>query len=94
MKYYSQYLSYDLFELQHSLSGLSKTNRWVKLADRLPRYKIEKEYNKRHDEQFFNMLTLMGQNKKDYRQKNSSTHQDAALFINVSTRNPAHIFPD
>ena len=51
-------------------------------------------YNKRHDEQFFNMLTMMGQNKKDYRQKNSSTHQDAALFINVSTRNPAHIFPD
>ncbi len=47
MKYYSQYLSYDLFELQHSLSGLSKTNRWVKLADRLPWGKIEREYNKR-----------------------------------------------
>ena len=46
MKYYSQYLSYDLFELQHSLSGLSKTNCWVKLADRLPWNKIEKEYNK------------------------------------------------
>ena len=47
MKYYSQYLSYDLFELQHSLSGLSKTNRWVKLADHLPWGKIEREYNKR-----------------------------------------------
>ena len=30
-----------------SLSGLSKSNRWVKLADRLPWAKIEKEYNKR-----------------------------------------------
>ena len=47
MKYYSQYRSHDLFELQHSLSGLSKTNRWVKLTDRLPWGKIEKEYNKR-----------------------------------------------
>ena len=47
MKYHSQYLSYDLFELQHSLSGLSKKNRWVKLADRLPWGKIEREYNKR-----------------------------------------------
>lgn len=33
MKYYSQYRSHDLFELQESLSGLSKSNRWVKLAD-------------------------------------------------------------
>ncbi len=47
MKYYSQYRSHDLFELQESLSGLSKSNRWVKLADRLPWDKIEKEYNKR-----------------------------------------------
>lgn len=47
MKYYSQYLSHDLFELQDSLSGLSKSNRWVKLADNLPWDKIEKEYNKR-----------------------------------------------
>lgn len=46
MKYYSQYLSHDLFELQDSLSGLSKSNRWVKLADNLPWDKIEKEYNK------------------------------------------------
>ncbi len=47
MKYYSQYRSHDLFELQESLSGLSKSNRWVKLADHLPWGKIEKEYNKR-----------------------------------------------
>ena len=47
MKYYSQYHSHDLFELQGSLSGLSKSNRWVKLADSLPWDKIEKEYNKR-----------------------------------------------
>ena len=36
MKYYSQYRSHDLFELQESLSGLSKSNRWGKLADHLP----------------------------------------------------------
>lgn len=47
MKYYSQYRSHDLFELHESLSGLSKSNRWVKLADNLPWDKIEKEYNKR-----------------------------------------------
>lgn len=47
MKYYSQYRSHDLFELQESLSGLSKSNRWVKLADRLPWDRIEREYNKR-----------------------------------------------
>ena len=47
MKYYSQYRVHDLFKLQESLSGLSKSNRWVKLADRLPWAKIEKEYNKR-----------------------------------------------
>lgn len=47
MKYYSQYHSHDLFELQESLSGLSKSNRWVKLADNLPWDKIEQEYNKR-----------------------------------------------
>ncbi len=47
MKYYSQYCSHDLFELQESLSGLSKSNRWVKLADNLPWATIEKEYNKR-----------------------------------------------
>ena len=47
MKYYSQYRTHDLFELQQSLSGLSKSNRWVKLADNLPWDKIEKEYNKR-----------------------------------------------
>ena len=47
MKYYSQYRIHDLFELQGSLSGQSKSNRWVKLADRLPWAKIEKEYNKR-----------------------------------------------
>jgi len=47
MKYYSQYRCHDLFELQQSLSGLSKENRWVKLADSLPWDKIEKEYNKR-----------------------------------------------
>ena len=46
MKYYSQYQSHDLFELQETLSGLSKSNRWVKLADNLPWDKIEKEYNK------------------------------------------------
>ena len=34
-------------ELQESLSGLSKSNRWVKLADNLPWDKIEQEYNKR-----------------------------------------------
>ena len=47
MKYYSQYRSHDLFKLQESLSGLSKSNRWVKLADHLPWDRIEKEYNKR-----------------------------------------------
>ena len=47
MKYYSQYRIHDLFELQESLLGLSKSNRWVKLADRLPWAQIEKEYNKR-----------------------------------------------
>ncbi|MFR5270128.1 MAG: hypothetical protein ACLTGI_05060 [Hoylesella buccalis] len=31
------------FELQESLSGLSKSNRWVKLADHLPWDRIEKE---------------------------------------------------
>lgn len=43
MKYYSQYRTHDLFELQQSLSGLSKSNHWVKLADNLPWDKIEKE---------------------------------------------------
>ena len=33
MKYYSQYRSHDLFELLKSLSGLRKSNYWVKLAD-------------------------------------------------------------
>lgn len=47
MKYYSQYRNHELFELQQSLSGLSKRNRWVQLADNLPWEKIEKEYNKR-----------------------------------------------
>lgn len=47
MKYYSQYRSHDLFELQESLSGLSKSNRWVKLADHLLWDRIEKVYNKR-----------------------------------------------
>ena len=47
MKYYSQYHSHALFELQEPLSGLSKSNRRVKLADNLPWDKIEKEYNKR-----------------------------------------------
>ena len=35
MKYYSQYRIHDLFELQGFLSGVSKSNRWVNLADRL-----------------------------------------------------------
>ena len=43
MKYYSQYRSHDLFELQESLLGLSKSNRRVKLADHLPWNRIEKE---------------------------------------------------
>ena len=47
MKYYSQYRSHDLFELQESLSGLSKSNRWVKLAGHLLWDRIEKEYNER-----------------------------------------------
>ena len=47
MKYYSQYRSHDLFEFQELLSGLSKSNRWVKLADHLLWGRIEKEYNKR-----------------------------------------------
>ncbi|MBP5770263.1 MAG: hypothetical protein J6W75_02745, partial [Bacteroidaceae bacterium] len=46
MKYYSQYRTHDLFELQQSLSGLSKSNRWVKLADNLPWDKIEKDMRK------------------------------------------------
>ena len=47
MKYYSQYSHYELFDLQESLSALSKSNRWVKLADNLPWDRIEREYNKR-----------------------------------------------
>lgn len=47
MKYYSQNRCHDLFELQLSLSGLNKTNRWVVLGDRLPWDIIEVEYNKR-----------------------------------------------
>ncbi len=35
MKYYSQYRTYELFDLQQSLSGLSKSNRWVMLGDNL-----------------------------------------------------------
>ena len=31
MKYYSQYHSHELFELQESLSGLSKSNRIVSI---------------------------------------------------------------
>lgn len=47
MKYYFQYHNHELFELQESLSGLSKSNRWVKLADNLPWDKIDQGYNKR-----------------------------------------------
>ena len=47
MKYYSQYSHYEPFDLQESLSVLSKSNRWVKLADNLPWDRIEREYNKR-----------------------------------------------
>ena len=47
VKYSTQYHSHELFELQESLSGLSKSNRWVKLAYNLPWDKIEQEYNKR-----------------------------------------------
>jgi len=47
MKYYSQYRTYELFDLQQSLSGLSKSNRWVKLGDNLRWDEIEREYNKR-----------------------------------------------
>lgn len=47
MKYYSQYRNHDLFDLQESLAGLSKSNRWVKLGDNLPWDQIEKENNKR-----------------------------------------------
>lgn len=47
MNYYSQYHSQELFELQESLSGVSKSNHRVKPADILPWNKIEKEYNKR-----------------------------------------------
>lgn len=47
MKYYSQYHNHELFELQESLSGLSKSNRWVKLADNLPWDKIEQRLSTR-----------------------------------------------
>ena len=47
MKYYSQYRTYELFDLQQSLLGLSKSNRWVKLGDNLRWNEIEREYNKR-----------------------------------------------
>ena len=40
MKYCSQYRSHDLFELQESLSGLSKPNRWVKLVDSTERPQV------------------------------------------------------
>ncbi len=48
MKYYSQYRTYELFDLQQSLSGLSKSNRWVMLGDNLPWDRIERAYNKHH----------------------------------------------
>jgi len=47
MKYYSQYKNHDLFELEKFLTGLNKSNRWVKLGDNIPWDKVEKEYNKR-----------------------------------------------
>ena len=47
VKYYSQNRSHDLFEFQEPLSGLSKSNRWVKLVDHFPWDRIEREYNKR-----------------------------------------------
>ncbi len=47
VRYQSQNRSHDLFEFQKSLSGLSKSNRWVKLADHFPWDRIEREYNKR-----------------------------------------------
>ena len=46
MKYYSQHKTFNLFDLQSSLSGLSKDNRWVKLADNFPWAQAELEYNK------------------------------------------------
>ena len=47
MKYYSQYNTPSLFDLEQSLSGLSKSNRWVKLGDSIPWNKVEEAYNKR-----------------------------------------------
>ena len=54
MKYYSQYRNHDLFELQESLSGLSKfTEKPVFVPE------LFVLVCKRLDHDFFNMLTLM-----------------------------------
>ena len=45
MKYTSQAKQYTIDEFRSSLSGLSKSNRWVQLGDLLPWAKIEKLYN-------------------------------------------------
>ena len=54
MKYYSQYRSHDLFELQESLSGLSK---FMEKPVFVPELFVL--VRKRLDHDFFNMLTLM-----------------------------------
>ena len=54
MKYYSQYRSHDLFELQESLSGLSK---FMEKPVFVPELFVL--VRKRLDYDFFNMLTLM-----------------------------------
>lgn len=46
MKYYSQHKTFNLFNLESSLSGLSKDNRWMKLTDKFPWSEAEQEYNK------------------------------------------------
>ena len=54
MKYYSQYRNHDLFELQESLSGLSK---FMEKPVFVPELFVL--VRKRLDHDFFNMLTLM-----------------------------------
>ena len=54
MKYYSQYRNHDLFELQESLSGLSK---FMEKPVFVPELFVL--VRKRLDYDFFNMLTLM-----------------------------------
>ena len=90
MKYYSQYRIHDLFELQESLSGLSKSNRWVKLAGRLPWAKIENEYNKHlknshcgaGNKPAWLLVALIVKNVEDLSDDRHAEEKRRALYVN------------